>query len=238
MSEIKRISTGSAVLDKLLNGGFESDVITTIYGPAGSGKSCISMLCSVGVTRAGKKVLYVDTEGGFSLERLMQLAPDDYKDILEKIVFFRPTSFAEQKKAFEKLKNAITGKESRLGLIAVDSIAMLYRLEIGQAKDVYEVNKEMGLQIAYLAEIARKKKIPVVLTNQVYADFERKDRVNLVGGDLLKYGSKCLLELKKLHKGKRVARIVKHRSLPEENEAIFRIVEKGLEDVKEGLLIR
>ena len=233
MLEIKRISTGAKILDKLLAGGFESDVITTIYGPAGSGKSCICMLCSVGTVRNGKKVLYVDTEGGFSVERLKQLAPKDYKEIIEKIVFYRPTSFAEQKKAFENLKNAITGKETRLGLIVVDSIAMLYRLEIGQTRDVYEVNKEMGLQIAYLAEIARKKKIPVLLTNQVYANFEDPNKVNLVGGDLLKYGSKCLLELKKLHKGKRVARIVKHRSLPEEMEVLFRLVEDGLEEVKD-----
>jgi hypothetical protein len=43
-----------------------------------------------------------------------------------------------------------------------------------------------------MTEIARKKKIPVLISNQVYADFEDKDKVNLVGGDLLKYGSKCL----------------------------------------------
>jgi len=232
MIAIKRVSTETTVLDKLLKGGFESDVISTVYGPAGSGKSLVCMLCSMGITRAGKKVLYVDTEGGFSVERLQQIAPD-YKKVLEKMVFFTPVSFAEQKKAFEKLKNAITKGESKLGLIVVDSIAMLYRLEIGQTKDVYEINKEMGLQISYMAEIARKKKIPVLLSNQVYANFDEPGKVNLVGGDLIKYGSKCLIELKKLHKGKRIAIIRKHRSLPEESEALFRIIEKGIEEVKE-----
>jgi len=32
-----RISSGNSVLDELLEGGFETDAITTIYGPAGSG---------------------------------------------------------------------------------------------------------------------------------------------------------------------------------------------------------
>lgn len=229
--EIQKISTGAEVLNFLLNGGFESDVITTIYGPAGSGKSCICMLSAIEIVKKGKKVLYVDTEGGFSVERLKQV-DNDYKKNLEKIIFFKPATFAEQRKAFEKLKNTITDTKGNLGLIIVDSIAMLYRLEIGQTKDISEVNREMGLQLAYLGEIARKKKIPVLLTNQVYANFEDASKVNLVGGDLLKYASKCLIELRKLHKGRRVAKIVKHRSIPEDKEVLFEIQEKGIVEGK------
>ena len=53
--------------------------------------------------------------------------------------------------------------------------------------------------MAYLVEIARKKKIPVLITNQVYTDFDHRDEVKMVGGDLLRYGSKCLIELKTFH---------------------------------------
>ena len=38
-----------------------------------------------------------------------------------------------------------------------------------------EVNRELGRQISYLNEIARKKDIPVLVTNHVYADFEEKE---------------------------------------------------------------
>ena len=216
-----KIPTGSKILDKMLNSGYETDIITTIYGPAGSGKTVLCLLCSLGVARSGKKVIYVDTEGNFSLERLKQIAPD-YQKILDKIVFLRPTSFKGQKKSFEKLKEIV---DNKIGLIVVDTIAMLYRLELGKNDDIYEVNRELGKQLSYLTEIARKKNIPVLITNQVYADFENKDDVKMVGGDLLKYGSKCLLELQITPSGNRRVVLRKHRSIPEEKKIVFKIVE-------------
>ena len=105
---------------------------------------------------------------------------------------------------------------------------------MGNAQEVYEVNRTLGKQIALLAEIARKKQIPVLMTNQVYADFDNKDKVNMVGGDLLKYGSKCLIELQKTPDGLRRAIIRKHRSMAEEKEFLFKIVEEGIEKAKES----
>ena len=147
-------SAGSSILDWLLEGGYEKDIISTVYGPAGSGKTLLCLLALLKTAELGKKIIYIDTEGGFSIERLKQLS-SNYKDILEKIVFLRPTSFIEQKKAFEKLKDVINNK---IGLVVVDTIAMLYRLELGKSDAVYEVNRELGKQLSYLSEIARKKK--------------------------------------------------------------------------------
>ena len=53
-----RILSGSKVLDLMLGGGYERDVITTIYGPAGSGKTILCLLCTINVARSGKKVIY------------------------------------------------------------------------------------------------------------------------------------------------------------------------------------
>ena len=225
-----RIPSGSKILDRMLNGGYEKDVITTIYGPAASGKTILCLLCAINAARNGKKVIYVDTENGFSIERLRQIALD-YKKILGQMVFLRPTTFEEQKKAFEKLKVIISEK---VGLIVVDTISMLYRLEMGQSDNVYEVNKELGNQIGYLNEIARKKHMPVLITNQVYADFEDKEKIKMVGGDLLKYGSKCLIELQITPAGNRRAILRKHRSLQADQEITFKIVEGGVIGTKEG----
>lgn len=229
-----RIPTGSKILDIMLNGGYEKDVITTIYGPAGSGKTVLCLLCSINIARTGKKVVYVDSEGGFSIERLKQITSQigqDYKKILDSIIFLRPTNFAEQKKSFEKLKEIVNDK---IGLIIVDTIAMLYRLELSKNEDIHEVNIELGKQIAYLTEIARKKGIPVLVTNQVYADFDERDKVNIVGGDILKYGSKCLIELQITPNGNRRAILRKHRSIGEEKEIVFKIVEGGIIGTKES----
>lgn len=220
----KRIPTGNKGLDNFLEGGYETDIITTLYGPGGSGKTCLCLVSSVDVVRNGKKVIYIDTEGSFSLERLKQIAPD-YKKILENILFLKPTTFEEQRKAFKKLKELVN---YRIGLIVVDTIAMLYRIELGKSEEIYETNRELGLQISYLTEIARKKNIPILITNQVYSSFDNRDQVKMVGGDILKYGSKCLIELQKKHKNRRVAILRKHRSIQEEKFFVFDIVGEGI----------
>jgi len=229
-----KITSGSKVIDKLLNDGYEKDIINCVYGPAGSGKTLFCLLCCISVAKSGKKIIYFDTEGGFSIERLHQLT-EDYKEVLSKIVFFRPISFEEQKKAFEKLKQVINDKT---GLIVVDTVSMLYRLELGQTDDIYEVNRELGQQISFLGEIARKKGILVLITNQVYSDFENKGNIKMVGGDILKYGAKCLIELKKLHSSKRAALLKKHRSIAEDKTVFFKIVNEGMASVEEGKDIR
>ena len=86
-----------------------------------------------------------------------------------------------------------------------------------------------------LAEIARKQKIPVILTNQVYSGFLSEEDLkkgvkrvaNIVGGDLLKYWSKCIIELQLDGNRKRKAILLKHRSLPIK-ELNFEVRDKGI----------
>jgi DNA repair protein RadB len=218
-----RISTGTDVLDTLLDGGYETDAITTIYGPAGAGKTNLALIAAVHTAQQGKKVIYIDTEGGFSVARLKQIVAQP-KKILDKIIFLQPTTFDEQKKAFAKLKQLVNNK---IGLIVVDTIAMLYKIQ-RSTEDIKDVNQELGAQIGMLNEICRKHGIPVLMTNHVYSEFGT-GRLNLVGGDILKYGSKCLLEIQPLAAGKRKITLRKHRSIAGEKETFFQIVEKGIE---------
>jgi len=221
-----KISAGSYDLNKWLFGGYESDIVSVIYGGSGTGKTNFCLLAAVKIAEAGKKVLFIDTEGGIAVERIKQISLD-YAGVLDKIIFLNPLTFVEQNDIFEKIKS-LAGDQ--IGMIVVDSISMLYRLELGRSEEVYEVNSALGRQIAYLVEIARRKKIPVLITNQVYADFDHRDEVKMVGGDLLKYGSKCLLELKR---GEEYREIIlrKHRSLPEGKRVKFKIIEQGVEAI-------
>ena len=219
---VEKITTGSKILDLVLEGGYEKDIVTTIYGPAGSGKTVLCILCAMNVAKQGKKVIYIDSEGGFSVDRLRQICSHinlDFKKILDNMVFLKPTNFAEQKKSFEKLKELVNDK---IGLIIVDSIAMLYRLQLGKDENIQEINRELSKQISMLTEIARKQSIPILMTNQVYADFDNKDKIHIVGGDILKYGSKCLLELQITPNGNRRIILRKHRSIAGETEIIFK----------------
>jgi len=233
---MSKLSTGSKIIDSLLDGGLEPGVITTLFGPASSGKSNISMLAAINAAEQGKKVLFIDTEGSFSAERIKQLNKN-YETLLKNIVIASPTNFTEQKNYFKKLMDA--ANHEKAGLIVVDSIVMLYRLQKAE-EDISTTNQELASQLAILSEVARKKQIPVLVTNQVYADFKKTtnselktNNFKMVGGDLLKYWSKCIVKLEALDAGVRRASIYKHRSLPEGKFVHFEIKEGGLEEAQE-----
>jgi len=217
---ITRISAGSNDLDKWLTGGYETDIITTIYGPAGSGKTNFCVLAGMSQAKKGGKVIFVDTEGGFSVERFKQVAGEGYEKILKNVLLLKPTTFSEQEKAFDKLLKEI--KNARISLVIIDGMTMLYRLELAEARkeddksEISRINSKLARQMRILAEIARTRKIPVLITNQVYSDFGSgvDGGVHMVGGDILKYWSKCIIELQSKY-GKRKAVMRKHRSLPE-----------------------
>ncbi|MCX6750006.1 MAG: DNA repair and recombination protein RadB [Candidatus Pacearchaeota archaeon] len=223
----EKISTGSYDLNTWLYGGYERDIITMIAGPPGCGKTNFVILASCSQAKKGNKVIFVDTEGGFSVERVKQImGAENAENALKNIFLLKPTSFEEQKKDFLKLLNFV--KKEDIGLIVIDGMAMLYRLETGEAHNLK--NDEA------LAEISRKQNIPIIITNQVYSEFLSEEDLkkgiergtNLVGGDLFKYWSKCIIELKNPD-GKRTAILLKHRNMPQKemgfiikNEGVFR----------------
>lgn len=78
--EIVYISSGSKELDKLLGGGFETGSITEMFGEFRTGKTQIchtlAVTCQLPVEQGGGagKCLYIDTEGTFRPERLVEIA--------------------------------------------------------------------------------------------------------------------------------------------------------------------
>lgn len=221
-----KISTGTVPFDWLLEGGYEKGVVTAIYGPGGSGKSVLCMLCAAHSIK-NQKIIYIDTEEGFSVIRFKQIC-EDYQNVLDKIIFLKPTTFTEQSQSVLQLKDILL--KQKIGLIVVDTISMHYRAELND-QNSKELNNQFVLQLRDLIEIARKKEIPILVTSQVYSDINEKDKLNIVGGLMIKNMSKCIIELKKID-GKRKAVLRKHRSLPEGKEIGFQITEQGIEEVK------
>lgn len=237
--EQNKISAGSFDLNKWLFGGYEKDIITTIYGPAGCGKTNFCILAAASQAKKGNKVIYIDTEGGFSAERFGQVCGEESKEALGNILLLKPTNFEEQWIAFGQLLKEIKSPKE-ISLIIVDGMTMLYRLELAEARKeknetkIDEINSKLARQMRMLAEIARKKNIPVIATNQVYYEFlsfgdieaGKEKHASMVGGDIMKYWSKCIIELKSI-RGKRVAVLRKHRSI-KEKELNFEIVNDGI----------
>ena len=84
-----RVPLGCKPVDDLLGGGFEGGCITLIFGEAGNGKTNVCLQLARNVVRAGKKVIYIDTEG-VSMERLEQICGEDFEVVAKNILFSEP----------------------------------------------------------------------------------------------------------------------------------------------------
>lgn len=194
-------------------------VLTHIFGPPSSGKTNFALIaCTKAVSKG--KVVYVDVEGGFSTERLSQIAGDKCDEVLKDILLIKPTTFTEQKVALDKVAD-ITA-QGGVSLVIVDSIALLYRLEA--ERDI----REFGRLLAKLLRIARKYEVPVLMLNQVYTDID-SGKITPVGGSINEYWSKIMLEAGLGEDGERFLILRKHLHKPDGIRVDYRITNAGIE---------
>lgn len=220
---LDRLPSGCQSLDLLLSGGFESGIITQLYGEAGTGKSNIVMQLAVQAVARGLRVIFIDTEG-FSAERFKQIAGPGAEEMAAKIMIFEPMSLEQQAIAIREASK-LAGRD--LGLIILDSATSLYRVLL-EAEDNRSVRRTLTVQLSELQEIARRHRIPVVITNQVYMDIENNS-LRPIGGTGLEHICKAIIFLEKKGEGGRSARLMKHRSSPEGITADFRLTARGVE---------
>lgn len=222
------VSAGSYDLNVFLHGGYEPGIVTMLYGGSGTGKTNFCLLAAVSQAKKGNKVLFIDTEGGFSVERITQLVgTDDVEQVLRHLLVLSPTTFREQQQAFIQLEKYL---KQTISLLIVDGMTILYRLEREERDEelMRQVQRTLAGQMRQLVGIARTHALPVLVTNQVY---RWDETVKLVGGDSMLYWSKCHLELTREGTTRKLC-IRKHRFLPEK-ELAFEIVGSGIK--KKGL---
>ena len=215
-------------LDVLLGGGFEKGTITQIFGPPTSGKSNITLTLAVNVAKNNKKVIYMDTEGGISIDRIRQIAGPDFSSAANNIIVFEPTSFQEQNDMLRSIEVWLRKNHDDVDLIVLDSAVALYRVDDMKSS---RLNKELGKQMGLLSKIARQYDISVVLTNQIYSaiDEEGNSDVKAVGGTILQYWSKVIIQLERADEiNQRIATLKRHRSIPEGKQAVFTITSRGI----------
>lgn len=92
--DICHLTTGAAELDGLLRGGIETGSITEIFGEFRTGKTqlchTLCVTCQLPMAQGGAegKAMYIDTEGTFRPERLVEIA-ERYglsgEDVLENV---------------------------------------------------------------------------------------------------------------------------------------------------------
>lgn len=212
-------------IDSIIGGGIEKGSITQFYGPPGSGKTNIALKMLVQCAKNGKKAVFIDTEGGLSIERMKQITGDQFDDIAGNIIVLEPTTFEEQDEAIKKIEYSLKSGEENIDLIILDSAVALYRLKDGGQT---EINRDLSKQMGLLSMIARKYNIAVVVTNHIYSIFDEEGVIEPVGGTILKYWSKIIIELVKDENGERFAILKRHRSKPDGLKVKFEIVNSGL----------
>ena len=211
---------GCQPLDDLLGTGIESGIITKIYGETGTGKTNFCLQASRECAKAGMKIAYIDTEG-VSIERLRQICTDDdFKKILDNILFFSPNSYKEQ----EKMITYVI-KIDEVKLIIIDTINLFYRINLENDKE--GTMRGFTRQMANLQISTREKDLFIIVIEQVYTDkngeirpFTNRDTEHMI---------KTVIKLEKKGIGERQATIMKHRSQPEEKKTCFKITKTGLE---------
>jgi len=215
-------------LDVLLDGGFEKGTITQIYGSPSSGKSNVALALAVNVAKNNRKVIYIDTEGGISIDRIKQISGPYFSNVANNIIVLEPTNFLEQTENLRSINVWLRKHHEDVDLIILDSAVALYRVDDMKS---YKLSKELRKQIQSLSNTARNHDIAVVITNQIYNSFddEGNSEVKPVGGDILEYISKVIIQLERGDEtNQRIATLKRHRSIPEGRQVTFTITSDGI----------
>jgi DNA repair protein RadB len=206
----------------LIGGGFEYGIVTQVYGEAGSGKTNLAIQLSIACVRENRKVIFIDTEG-FSPARFKQIAGDEATEIAKNIIVYEPTDFASQHSAVCNCEKIMS---SEVGLIIFDSPVMFYRQKLNESEHQI-LRRQLASQLSILHSLARRYKVAVLVTNQVYTDVDTNLLVPL-GGNPLAHISKTIIQLEKIAPQRRRAILQKHRFRPEGITCEFTITQSGL----------
>src|SRR4030043_157823 len=127
MEPRRKISTGIKSLDLKLFGGFSIGEVAFIYGEPSTGKTTLFLSAAARLISLdpAANIVYVDSDCKFSTKRLSQMTNNN--EILQRIIYTRPSSFKEQAEVLDSLPEQI----QQGALVCIDSFTGLYRLEPG-----------------------------------------------------------------------------------------------------------
>ena len=234
-----KISTGSQNLDDLFGGGIETGAVTELFGEYRTGKTqlahqlCVNVQMKIEEGGLEGGALYIDTEGTFRPERIIQMAEAkdmDYNNVLQKIVVGRAYNSDHQMVLIKESAKII--EEKNIKLVIVDSLIGHFRSEYVGRGTLASRQQILNTHIHDLLRISEMYDDMVVLvTNQVSAkpDVFYGNPLRATGGNIVAHGATIRVFLRKGKGEQRVAKIVDAPNLPEE-EAVFSITEDGIRD--------
>ncbi|MBY9017730.1 MAG: DNA repair and recombination protein RadA [Candidatus Lokiarchaeota archaeon] len=236
---MRRISTGGQNLDDLLGGGLETGAVTEVFGEYRTGKTQLAHQLCVNVQRSYEDgglegcALYIDTEGTFRPERIIQMASAkdiDYKQALQNIVVGRAYNSDHQILLIKEASKII--EEKNIKLVIVDSLIGHFRSEYIGRGTLATRQQILNTHIHDLLRISEMyDEMAVFFTNQVSSkpDVFYGNPITATGGNIVAHGATIRIYLRKGKGEQRVAKIIDAPNLPE-SDAIFSITEDGIID--------
>lgn len=243
--EIVYISSGSKELDTLLGGGFETGSITELFGEFRTGKTqvchTLAVTCQLPVEQGGGagKCLYIDTEGTFRPERLLEIAARfglDGEQALDNVAYARAYNSDHQSALL--IQASAMMAESRYALLIVDSATALYRTDYSGRGELSARQMHLARFLRSLLRLADEFGVAVVITNQVVAQVDgasamfNPDPKKPIGGNIIAHASTTRLYFRKGRGETRICKIYDSPCLPEA-EATFGIYANGINDANE-----
>ena len=232
MSKHRRFTTGSSGLDLLFGGGIPLGLIMEIAGESGTGKTqlchqlCVTVQMDEEHGGLGGRAVYIDTEGTFRPERIIQIAKYrglELRTTLKNILLASARTFAEE----YSLISSVERLDESYKLLIIDTLTSPLQAEY--ADDVVTRRWALGRLLMKLREAAGRG-MAIVVTNRVISD-PNTGEVRPLGGTLMAQGVDYRVMLYKgRKKDERIARLIYGVDAPE-GEVRFKIVEYGIDDV-------
>ncbi|MDP6627961.1 MAG: DNA repair and recombination protein RadA [Methanopyri archaeon] len=238
--KVVKVTTMSTQVDELLGGGVQSQAITEVHGPFGSGKSQIAFQLAVSAQLPLEKggvdghVAFIDTENTFRPERIMGIAEAlglNPEEVLGRIHIARAFNSDHQMFMADKVEELITKDEIPIKVIIVDSLTAHFRAEYAGRGKLAERQQKLNRLLHNLQRMADIHNLVVFVTNQVMSKPEVffGPTLEAIGGNIVGHAATYRLFLRRGKGGKRVARLIDSPDLPE-GEAIYSLTQEGVRD--------
>lgn len=219
-SEVKKISTGSILIDRALGGGLPVGRVIEVYGPEASGKTTLALHAIAQAQRGGGICAFIDAEHALDPAHAKNLGIN-----VDDLIISQP-DYGEQ--ALDIAEMLV--RSGAVDIIVVDSVAALVpKAELdGDMGDTH-----VGLQARLMSQALRKltpvihkSKTVLIFINQIRQTinslpFANKETTS--GGNALKFYASLRIDVRRIaalrknevHVGNRVAvKIVKNKVAP------------------------
>jgi DNA repair protein RadA len=237
---LSRITTGTRGIDELLGGGLETGGITEMFGEYRTGKTqiCHQLCVNVQLPKSegglDGNALYIDTEGTFRPERLIQMSEAkglDPRNVLKNVYTARAYNSQHQIILIKDANQKIS--ELNIKLVIVDSLISHFRSEFIGRGTLATRQQMLNQHLHDLHRLANiYPDLAVVVTNQVQSkpDTFFGDPNRATGGHIIAHGATVRVYLRKGKGEQRVMKMIDAPNLPE-GETIFVITESGIVDI-------